>query len=409
MKVAVIGGGIVGLSTANWLKKYGQEVTLYDREDPGSQASFGNAGTYANYANVPTNSSSFLYLFPFLAANRNSPLFFKKNYFLKSIPWLFQYLSNSTRTKSKKVSDHLTLLLSQMNDGYSELFNEAHVEEFLGRESTLYLWSTKFFYNSAEKDFETRSKTGSEIQIINHNDISDLEPNIENFFYKGAIFHGSYYSKNPKKISEKLLNLFINKGGIFLKENVTNISTRKDIKIEIETKDSKNEFDKIIICAGAWSNELSLIVGDRFPLESERGYHVMYRQEENRISRPISWQERGTYFTPMNEGLRVGGVVEFGGKTKGLNPKVIKFLQRTAKLLFPNIKEHDSEWVGFRPSLPDSIPVIGQSPKNPYIYYCFGHQHVGWTLGGISGKLIAQEVSMNKTDIDLKSFSAERF
>ena len=119
MKVAVIGGGIVGLSTANWLKKYGQDVTLYDREDPGSQASFGNAGTYANYANVPTNSSSFLYLFPYLAANMNSPLFFKRNYFLKSIPWLLKYLFNSNRYKSKKVSDQLTLLLSSMNDGYS--------------------------------------------------------------------------------------------------------------------------------------------------------------------------------------------------------------------------------------------------------------------------------------------------
>ena len=409
MKVAVIGGGIVGLSTANWLKKYGQEVTLYDREDPGSQASFGNAGTYANYANVPTNSSSFLYLFPFLAANRNSPLFFKKNYFLKSIPWLLKYLFNSNRYKSKKVSDQLTLLLSSMNDGYSELFKEADVEEFLGRESTLYLWSTRFFYNSAKTDFETRSRTGSKIEIISHDDISDLEPNIKNFFYKGAIFHGSYYSKNPKKISEKLLQLFINKGGIFLKEDVVNISTKKDIKVEVETTVSKSHFDKIIICAGAWSNELSSMVGDHFPLESERGYHLMYKKEERKISRPVSWQERGTYFTPMNEGLRVGGVVEFGGKTKELNPKVINFLQRTAKSLFPDLKNHYSEWVGFRPSTPDSIPVIGQSPKNPYIYYCFGHQHVGWTLGGISGKLIAQEVSANKTDIDLKSFSPERF
>ena len=151
------------------------------------------------------------------------------------------------------------------------------------------------------------------------------------------------------------------------------------------------------------------MVGDHFPLESERGYHLMYKEEEKKISRPVSWQERGTYFTPMNEGLRVGGVVEFGGKTKELNPKVINFLQRTAKSLFPDLKKHYSEWVGFRPSTPDSIPVIGQSTKNPYIYYCFGHQHVGWTLGGISGKLIAQEVSANKTDIDLKSFSPERF
>ena len=104
-----------------------------------------------------------------------------------------------------------------------------------------------------------------------------------------------------------------------------------------------------------------------------------------------------------------GGAVEFGSKTKEINPRVTNFLERTAKSLFLDIKKHYSEWVDLRPSTLDSIPVIGQSPKNPYIYYCFGHQHVGWTLGGISGKLIAQEVSANKIDINLKSFSAERF
>ena len=104
-----------------------------------------------------------------------------------------------------------------------------------------------------------------------------------------------------------------------------------------------------------------------------------------------------------------GGAVEFGSKTKEINRRVINFLERTAKPLFLDIKKHYSEWVDLRPSTPDSIPVIGQSPKNPYIYYCFAHQHVGWNLGGMSGKLIVQEVSENKMDINLKSFSAERF
>jgi len=102
-------------------------------------------------------------------------------------------------------------------------------------------------------------------------------------------------------------------------------------------------------------------------------------------------------------------VTTISDKIKKLNLRVVSFLQRTAKSLFPDIKIHHSGLVGFRPSIQDSIPAIGQSPKNPYIYYCFGHQHVGWTLGGISRKLIAQELSVNKTDIDLKSFSAERF
>ena len=99
MKVAVIGAGIVGLSTANCLKRYGQDVTLFDKEDPGNQASFGNAGTYAKYANIPTNSSSFFYLFPYLLLNKNSPLFFKRGKFIQSLPWLMQYLSNCRQSK----------------------------------------------------------------------------------------------------------------------------------------------------------------------------------------------------------------------------------------------------------------------------------------------------------------------
>jgi D-amino-acid dehydrogenase len=111
----------------------------------------------------------------------------------------------------------------------------------------------------------------------------------------------------------------------------------------------------------------------------------------------------------MNNGLRVAGTVEFAGLDREINRNVINFLSRSAKQVFPEISSHDNEWLGFRPSAPDSLPVIGQSKKNPYIYYCFGHQHIGWSLGGITGKLIAQEAIANKTDIDLTPFSVGRF
>ena len=118
---------------------------------------------------------------------------------------------------------------------------------------------------------------------------------------------------------------------------------------------------------------------------------------------------RDRYFTPMNDGLRVAGVVEFAGLDREISTKVINFLSRSANQVFSDIPRHDNEWLGFRPSVPDSLPVVGQSKKNPYIYYCFGHQHVGWSLGGITGKLIAQEATANKTDIDLEPFSIGRF
>ena len=409
MKVAVIGAGIVGLSTANWLKRYGQDVTLFDREDPGSQASFGNAGTYAKYANIPTNSSSFFYLFPYLLLNKNSPLFFKRGKFIQSLPWLMQYLSNCRQSKVTDTSNKLTTLLSLVDEGYEDLFNDADIENLISRESIFYVWSNKLFYNSARKDFETREKTGVKIEIISKNEINDVEPNINNIFYKGALFKGSYFAKNPKKISEKLLQLFIEKGGNFKKEKIDEIKILDTNKVNIHTNENTYTYDRIVLCAGVWSKKLTDKLGENIPLASERGYHLMYPHPENSISRPIAWQERGVYFTPMQDGLRAGGVVELGGNSSEISSKVVSYLKRATEAVFPNINNHLSEWVGFRPSVPDSLPVIGQSKKNPYIYYCFGHQHIGWSLGGISGKLIAQEICANKTDIDLKPFSVGRF
>ena len=409
MKVAVIGAGIVGLSTANWLKKYGQDVTLFDKEDPGSQASFGNAGTYAKYANIPTNSSSFFYLFPYLLLNKNSPLFFKKNKFIQSLPWIVQYLKNCRQSKVNDTSKKLTSLLSLVDEGYEDLFNEAGVEKYISRESIFYVWSNKLFYNSASKDFDARQETGIKIEIINKHEINDVEPNIKNIFYKGALFHGSYFAKNPKKISEKLLQLFINMNGKFIKQKIENIKILDTNEVKILTDSNTYSFDRIVICAGAWSKILTEKLGENVPLESERGYHIMYPHPAESISRPVAWQERGVYFTPMQEGLRAGGVVEFGGTSNEISSNVIKYLKRASSAVFSGLDNHISEWVGFRPSVPDSLPVIGQSKKNPYIYYCFGHQHIGWSLGGISGKLIAQEICANKTDIDLEPFSVGRF
>ena len=409
MKIAVIGAGIVGLSTANWLLNYGQDVTLFDKEDPGSQASYGNAGTYAKYANIPTNSSSFFYLFPYLLFNKNSPLFFRKKTIFKSLPWLYEYLKNCRPSKVKDTSQKLTSLLSLVDEGYKELFEEADVDDLIARESILYVWSNKLFFNSARKDFEIRAKTGVSINILNKDDISDLEPNINNIFYKGASFEGSYFAKNPKMISERLLKLFNKKDGKFINDNVVNISFNDMDHVKIDTCNQTYNFDRVVLCAGAWSKTLVEKVGDKVPLESERGYHIVYSHPENTISRPIAWQERGVYFTPMNEGIRAGGVVEFGGNSYEISTNVINYLKRTSTSVFPNLESHKKEWVGLRPSVPDSLPVIGQSEKNPYIYYCFGHQHIGWSLGGISGKLIAQEICANKTDIDLKPYSIERF
>ncbi|MBH20563.1 MAG: FAD-dependent oxidoreductase [Rhodobiaceae bacterium] len=408
MKVAVIGAGIVGLSTANWLQNYNQETVLYDMNEPGSQTSFGNAGTYAQYANIPTNSPSFMYLFPYLLFSRNSPLFIKLKYFPKLLPWLYQFLKNSKRSKVNDTSDKLTVLLKMMENGYQDLFRDAECTKYLTKESILYLWSNKYFFSNAKKDFAKRMETGSKITILDKNQVSEIEPNIKNIFCGGALFEGSYFANDPKKISESLLKLFIDRGGLFKKEEVLDIVSETN-QITLKTTESTETFDKIVICAGIWSKNITAKIGENVPLEAERGYHLMYPELSNIIKRPISWQERGVYFTPMSNGLRTAGTVEFAGLSAIKSQNVINFLDKTTRSVFRDVKQPSESWLGFRPSVPDSVPVIGQSEKNPYIYYCFGHQHVGWTLGGISGKLIAQQMSANKVDIDLSPYSLKRF
>ena len=228
------------------------------------------------------------------------------------MPWLLQFLKNCQQSKVRDTSNKLTSLLSFVDEGYEDLFNDADIEKLISRESIFYVWSNKYFYNSASKDFETRERTGVKIEVINKNEINDIEPNINNIFYKGALFHGSYFAKNPKKISQRLLQLFIDKGGEFRKEKIEDITISESKDIQIYSSIDSYTFDRIVVCAGAWSKKLTNKLGENVPLASERGYHIMYSHPENSISRPIAWQERGVYFTPMQDGIRAGGVVEFG-------------------------------------------------------------------------------------------------
>ena len=205
------------------------------------------------------------------------------------------------------------------------------------------------------------------------------------------------------------MKLFIKKGGKFKKEKVISIKKTETNQINIKTSSGESLHDRVVITSGVWSNDLLKHIGDKVPLEAERGYHLVNPELKNIVKRPISWQERGTYFTPMSDGLRTGGIVEFGALNETKNERVLNFLNRALKEVFPSADLPQKTWVGFRPSVPDSLPVIGQSPKNPYIYYNFGHQHIGWSLGGISGKLVAQQICANNTDLDLSPYSVKRF
>jgi glycine/D-amino acid oxidase-like deaminating enzyme len=217
------------------------------------------------------------------------------------------------------------------------------------------------------------------------------------------------HARDPHGILKKIFELYLKKGGKFVKENVSGLKQISNKETFIQTDTNKYNFEKTVVATGAHSKKLTDQLEENIPLDTERGYHVHFKGMEKLISRPVIFLDRGFGMTPMNQGLRAVGTVELGGLKNPPSKKRIDYIIKCAKELLPQLEKHDDEWLGFRPTLPDFLPILGPSQKNKNIIYAFGHHHLGWTLGAITGKIICGMVAEEKTNLDLSPYSSSRF
>jgi len=405
--IAVVGAGIVGICSAYFLNKSGFQVTLIDKNDPGSMTSYGHACTFADYACVPINSTNLFKDVPSMLMRSDGPLSIDFFYMIKNINWALRFLRNSSRNNVNNISEALANILKSASVSYDEIFSDVEVSNYIRNEEAIYLYKNEIAYLKAKRANAIRKKNGVEIKILSQNDVLDLEPNLARVFHNGQLFIGSRHTSNPSAISKKIFESFINNGGIFKKQNVTNI-TPEETLVSLNYNNNNYNFDKVVICAGSWSNNLTKKFGENFPLDTERGYHVMF-DNHNLINRPVGWSHSGFYLVQLQEGLRAAGTVEIAGLSKPINKKRTKMIEEQARKLLPQLNDVKSTWLGFRPTLPDSLPIIGKSQKYKNIIYGFGHQHIGWTLGAVTGKIINTLCKDRKTNINIESFSPNRF
>ena len=274
----------------------------------------------------------------------------------------------------------------------------------------MYVWEKKGI-KSRKIEINIREKLGVKQKILNPKEVHDLEPNLKPFYDGGVFYEYARHARNPKKIIEKLFTDFLKKGGKFKKTNINNINF-KDQKPILVTENNKLLFDKVVIACGAFSKKLTDKLDEKITLDTERGYHIHFKNYSNLLSRPVVWADRGFGITPMEQGLRVVGTVEFGGLENPLSKSRIKNLILNAKDMLnglPENEDHEDEWLGFRPTLPDFLPVIGKSKNYNNVYYSFGHHHLGWTLGAISGKIVSKMILGEKTNLYLSPYSSSRF
>ena len=408
LKIGIIGTGIQGLCNALFLQKKGYQVTLFDKDEPGSNgASYGNAGHFSPYASVPLNRPDVLSDIPAMLFSTGGSLALKWDYVPKMIPWFLQFIRNCSTKKMMHTAKNMHQILDLAIPAYDELFDEIDLEDLVDQKGIMYIWNDQNL-KSRELEINIRKELGVKQQVLTPKEIHDLEPHIKPFYHGGVFYSYARHAKNPKKILLKLFDLFLKKNGKFLKLNI------KDIKFDNEKPILKSDmqtfiFDRIVIACGAFSKKLTDKLDEKIPLDTERGYHIHFKGCDHLLSRPVIFSNRGFGITPMEQGLRVVGTVEFAGLDNPLTKTRIKNLINNAQYMFDKLPSHEDEWLGFRPSLPDFLPVIGPSKNYKNVFYSFGHHHLGWTLGAISGKIISKMIDEENSNLNLKPYSSLRF
>ena len=407
--VAVIGAGIQGICVGLNLIKKGFKVTILDRDEPGkNSASYGNAGHFSPYASLSMNRPDILADVPAMLLSATGPLALRWNYVPKMIPWFLKFIKNCTKKKMMHTAKYMHQILDLALPAYDELFQEIDISGLVESRGIIYFWTDKDL-KSRELEINVRKELGVEQKLLKPHEIHDLEPHIKQIYHGGVLYPSARHARNPGKILLKLFELFLKKDGKFIKENVETINFSPDNKPLIKTNLNSYTFDKAVVACGAFSKKLTDQVDEKIPLDTERGYHVHFKGYDHLLSRPVIFLNRGFGITPMEQGLRVVGTVEFGGLDNPLNKKRVLNLVNNAKYLFPELDKNHDEWLGFRPTLPDFLPVMGPSKNHKNLFYSFGHHHLGWTLGAISGKILAGIIAEEKTNLDLSSYSSLRF
>ena len=407
LKIGVVGAGIQGVCTALFLQKKGYQVILFDRDLPINSASYGNAGHFSPYASVPLNRTDIVSDVPTMLLSSRGPLALKWNYVPKMIPWFLKFLLNCRQERMMHTAKNMHQILDQSLPAFDELFEEINLEGLVENKGILYVWTDKNL-KSRELENKIKEELGVKQQLVNPKEIHDLEPNLKPFYHGGVYYDYARHARNPRKILTKLLENFINKGGKFLKLNIQDINFDED-KPVIRSETQRFIFDKLVIACGAFSKKLTDKLHEQIPLDTERGYHVHFKDCDHLISRPVVHANRAFGLTPMEQGLRVVGTIEFGGLDNPLSKSRIKNLILNANDMLEGLPEHKDEWLGFRPSLPDFLPVIGPSKNYKNVFYSFGHHHLGWTLGAISGKIVSMMIANENTNLNLKPYSSLRF
>ena len=409
VEVTVIGAGVIGLSVALMAQARGLSVTVIDREGPAAGASAGNAGAFAFTDILPLASPGILRKAPKWLLDPLGPLTIPPAYALPIAPWLFRFW----RACSPRAVAASTAAQTALMD-----LSKAELEPFLAatgtlpmlrKDGNLQVYESEAEFRASLPGWEARTAHGIGFRHMIAEEMASLQPGLSPRFTHGTFTPGWYSIADPKDYVLALAEKFRAAGGHIVVAEVTGL-TPQDGKVSVRTREEPLTADKVVLAAGAFSHRIAATLGERVPLETERGYNTTLPPDALDLRCQVTFGGHGFVISRLSNGIRVGGAVELGGLSLPPNYKRSEAMLRKAKAFLPGLKtEGGTQWMGFRPSLPDSLPAIGRSKASPHVIHAFGHGHLGLTQSAGTARLVADLLTDTTPALDMAPFNPHRF
>lgn len=407
--VVVIGAGIVGVSTAIWLRRAGKDVILVDKGAVGMGTSYGNGGILAACAVAPVTAPGLGMKGPKLLLDPNFPLFMRWSYLPKLAPWLLKYLSHANEADTRRISKGLAGIVADSVEQHKSLIAGTSAEGWVTDSDYCFAYSDRAAFEGDALTFELREQAGFVPELIRGKEVQDYEPALASDIGLLAVMRDHGYIRDPAGYVQALAQVFEEEGGEVRQAEVMDVDLNNGKINAVITTNGRIECVAAVLATGVWSKPLAKKLGLNVPLESERGYHVVYQNPSIKLNAAYMIASGKFVATPMAAGLRCAGIVEFGGLKAGPSKAPLKFLHKHVKLNFPTLEFSGvEEWHGHRPAPTDSLPLIGEIAGSG-VYAGFGHHHIGLTGGPKTGRLIADLITQKGTNMDLSAYDPGRF
>jgi len=407
--VIIIGAGIVGICAAAYLAETGVPVTVIDRTGICEETSSGNAAAFAFSDVLPLAHKGMVRQLPKWLADPLGPLAIPPAYLPQLLPWLWRFWRAGASSRYEASLAAQASLMKLAAAEWMALMERSGTRNMLREDGSLELYESETEFNAALPGWVARDRHGIVYRHLEKDQLAAYQPGLAPQFVRGTFVPGWKTVANPKDLGKAIWRYAEDLGARFVAGTVTNIATTGDV-IEVSMDGASLRAEHALIAAGAWFHLLARGQGDAIPLETERGYNTTLPVTAFDVKRQLIFSGHGFVITPLADGVRVGGAVELAGLRRPPDYRRSRAMLAKAQRFLPGLDPSNGrEWMGFRPSLPDSLPVIGGAKDGARVHYAFGHGHLGLTQAAATGRLIRDRILGNTPPIDLQPFSAQRF